>query len=41
MALFVTLCLEELPKMKVTDEHCLVKASSKALTPFLDKGFKS
>ena len=37
---FYTRCLDEVPKMKVTDVHRLVKAISKAPTSLLDKGFR-
>ena len=44
MALFYTQCLEELPKLKVTDVTLLytvvTKASSKSPTSLLDEGFK-
>ena len=37
---FYTRCLEELPKMKMSDVHRIVKASSKASNSLLDKGFR-
>ncbi|CAB1321139.1 unnamed protein product [Coregonus sp. 'balchen'] len=40
MALFYTRCLQELPKITVTDVHRLAKTSSKAPTSKLEKGFK-
>ncbi|CAB1354054.1 unnamed protein product, partial [Coregonus sp. 'balchen'] len=40
MALFYTRCLQELPKITVTDVHRLAKTSSKAPTSKLEEGFK-
>ncbi|XDV37930.1 hypothetical protein PO909_007468 [Leuciscus waleckii] len=40
MALFYTRCLQELPKLTITDVHRLCKSSSKSPTSKLEKGFK-
>ena len=38
-AVFYTRCLDELPKIKVTDVHRITKASSKSPTSLLNRGF--